>query len=342
MGVGGWWLGVGGAEFQSPTPNSLTLAFASYQDALSPAGPYAGTIAGIWWVYLLICAVVWVLVMIGLALAVRRGRRRVEPDKSTASSAHGVRVMTFAIAATVGILLAMLIASIAAARALSPHGERVTREILVTGHQWWWDIQYLDERPDRIAQTANELHVPVGERVRVILASSDVIHSFWIPNLHGKRDLIPGYKSILTIQADKAGIYRAQCAEFCGLQHAKMAFIVIAEPKEDFERWLTTMRAPAPHPKNADQQRGQQVFLMTSCVMCHAIKGTSAGARTGPDLTHVGSRRTLGAAVIPNSRGNLAGWIADAGSVKPGVLMPPNPFDPDDLHALVAYLESLK
>jgi cytochrome c oxidase subunit 2 len=319
----------------TPTPYLLI----PYQDALTPAGPYAQSIAHIWWVFLAICTVVWVLVMIGLLIAVRRGRRRVEPDPVAEGAP---RLMTIAIGTTTIVLLAMLVVSIAAGRAISPVGQRVAREILVTGHQWWWDIQYLDARPDRIAQTANELHLAAGERVRVILASSDVIHSFWIPNLHGKRDLIPGQKSILTIQADKPGIYRAQCAEFCGLQHAKMAFIVIVEPKEEFNRWLVTMRAPAPHPKNAAQQRGQQVFLTTTCVMCHAIKGTSAGARTGPDLTHVGSRRTLGAAVIPNSRGNLAGWISDAGSVKPGVLMPPNAFDPDDLHALVAYLESLK
>jgi cytochrome c oxidase subunit 2 len=321
---------------------NVVLAFAAYQDALAPAGPYAQKIANIWWIYFTICTVVWVLVMIGVFVAVRRAQRRVEPDTTTEGTAHGVKFMTFAIGTTTVVLIALLVVTVATARSLSPHGQKVAREIQVTGHQWWWDIQYLDERPDRIAQTANELHLAVGERVRIILASSDVIHSFWIPNLHGKRDLIPGQKAILTIQADKPGIYRAQCAEFCGLQHAKMAFIVIVEPKGEFDAWLTTMRAPAPHPKDADQQRGQQVFLMTSCVMCHAIKGTSAGARTGPDLTHVGSRRTLGAGVIPNSRGNLAGWIADAGGVKPGVLMPPNQLDSDDLHALVAYLEALK
>jgi len=311
----------------------------SYQDALHPAGPYANTIVGVWWFYLIVCTIVFVAVWIALFIAIRRARRRVEPDTL---APRAPRAMMLALAATTGLLLAMLVSSIAGARALSPQGKAVTREIQVTGHQWWWDIQYLDERSDHIAQTANELHVPVGERVRIILASSDVIHSFWVPNLHGKRDLIPGQKSIFVIQADKAGLYRAQCAEFCGLQHAKMAFIVIAEPKHDFEQWLATMRASAAQPKTADEQRGQQVFLSTSCGMCHAIKGTSAGSRVGPDLTHVGSRRTLGAAVIPNNRGNLSGWIADAGGVKPGVLMPPNPLDPDDLHALVAYLESLK
>ena len=321
------------------TSSSTAIAFAAYQDALHPAGPYANTIAGVWWFYLIVCTIVFVAVWIALFIAIRRARRRVEPDTVAASAP---RVMTLALAATTGLLLAMLVSSIAAARALSPQGKRVTREVQVTGHQWWWDIQYLDERPDRIAQTANELHVPIGERVRVILQSSDVIHSFWIPNLHGKRDLIPGQKSTLLIQADQPGIYRAQCAEFCGLQHAKMAFIVIAEPRANFEQWLASMRASAAQPKTADEQRGQQVFLMTSCVMCHAIKGTTAGSRTGPDLTHVGSRRTLGAAVIQNNRGNLSGWIADAGGIKPGVLMPPNPLDPEDLHALVAYLESLK
>ena len=315
------------------------MTSSSYQDALHPAGPYANTIVGVWWFYLIVCTIVFVAVWIALFIAIRRARRRVEPDTL---APRAPRAMMLALAATTGLLLAMLVSSIAGARALSPQGKAVTREIQVTGHQWWWDIQYLDERSDHIAQTANELHVPVGERVRIILASSDVIHSFWVPNLHGKRDLIPGQKSIFVIQADKAGLYRAQCAEFCGLQHAKLAFIVIAEPKHDFEQWLATMRASAAQPKTADEQRGQQVFLSTSCGMCHAIKGTSAGSRVGPDLTHVGSRRTLGAAVIPNNRGNLSGWIADAGGVKPGVLMPPNPLDPDDLHALVAYLESLK
>ena len=314
----------------------------NYQSALDAAGPYADALERLWWFFLIACTIVWVVTSAFIILAIIRGGRRTEPDLTNEGTRRSSIWVGAGLIATAGILIAMLVVSVATGREISPFAARYAHDIKVTGHQWWWQIQYDNPRADLIAETANELHLPVGEAARIELTSSDVIHSFWIPNLHGKRDLIPGKKSYLVIRADKPGIYRAQCAEFCGMQHAKMGFVVIVEPKADFERWLRTQRTPAPHPKNADQQRGQQVFLTTSCVMCHTIKGTPAGSRTGPDLTHVGSRRTLGAAVIPNTRGNLSGWIADAGSVKPGVLMPPNPLEPDDLHAVVVYLESLK
>ena len=314
----------------------------AYQSALDAAGPNAQALERLWWLFFWICTVVYVLVVISVVIAIIRGARRREPDLTNEGTRRSSILIGVAMIATVLILIGTLVVSVATGREISPFAARYAHEIKVTGHQWWWQIQYDNPRADLIAETANELHLPVGEAARIELTSSDVIHSLWIPNLHGKRDLIPGKTAVLTIQADRPGIYRAQCAEFCGLQHAKMGFVVVVESKEQFERWLTTQRLPAPHPKTADQQRGQQVFLTTSCVLCHTIKGTSAGARTGPDLTHLGSRRTLGAAIIPNTRGNLAGWIADAGGIKPGVLMPPTPLDPDDLHAVVAYLESLK
>jgi cytochrome c oxidase subunit II len=314
----------------------------SYQSALHPAGPYAEALERLWWVFFGVTAFVWIVVVIAAALAIRRGIRNAEPDCSMEGVRGATKWIASALATTVVLLLGLLVTSIAAGRSVSPVGETYTREIRITGYQWWWDVQYLNARPDLIAQTANELHLPVGERVRLILTSSDVIHSFWVPNLHGKRDLIPGKKAIFTIRADKPGIYRAACAEFCGLQHAKMGLVVIVEPKADFEKWLHRMRLPAPHPKTAEEQRGQQVFLMTTCSLCHTIKGTIAGARTGPDLTHIGSRRTLAAATIPNNTGNLHGWIADPASIKPGVVMPSNPLEPADLHALVAYLRSLQ
>lgn len=313
-----------------------------YQSALDAAGPNAEALERLWWFFLIACTVVYIITAASIAIAIWRGARRTEPDLTNEGTRRSAIWVGGGLIVSALILLTLLVVSVATGREISPFGARYTREIKITGHQWWWQVQYLHRRADLIAETANELHLPAGETARVILNSTDVIHSLWIPNLHGKRDLIPGKTSILTIRADKPGIYRAQCAEFCGLQHAKMAFVVVVESKADFENWLRTQRAPAPHPKTVDQQRGQQVFLTTTCVMCHTIKGTSAGARTGPDLTHIGSRRTLGAAVIPNTRGNLTGWIADAGSVKPGVLMPPNPLEPDDLHALVAYLESLQ
>jgi cytochrome c oxidase subunit II len=308
-----------------------------FQSATDPAGPYAGALNDLWWFFLIVCAVIWGAVLIGMVWSIVRGLRRTQIENSERSVWVNASMI-----ATVITLISMVVVTTATGRAVSPHGKEYTREIQITGHQWWWDVQYLDARPDRIAQTANELHLPAGETVKLILKSADVIHSFWVPNLHGKRDLIPGDDAIFTIRADEPGIYRAQCAEFCGFQHAKMGFIVVVEPKAQFERWLANLRMPGRHPSTAEQQRGQQVFLMTTCAMCHAIKGTSAGARTGPDLTHIGSRQTLAAGILPNNRGTMAGWISDPGGVKPGVLMPPHAFDSDDLQALVAYMESLQ
>ncbi|HKR62766.1 MAG TPA: cytochrome c oxidase subunit II [Thermoanaerobaculia bacterium] len=312
------------------------------QSVLHPAGPQAKALADLWWYLFIACAAVWTIVTIALVVCIWRGTRRTAPDLSLEGTKTSTRWVSCAMTVTVLLLLSMLVATVAIGRSVSPFYDHPTREIRITGHQWWWQIQYTHKRADRIAETSNELHLPAGERVRLILESADVIHSLWIPNLHGKRDLIPGKKAILTIQADVPGVYRSQCAEFCGQQHAKMGLVVVVEPKAQFEEWLNASLLPAPQPKTAEQQHGQQLFLTTTCAMCHTIRGTSAGARTGPDLTHFASRRTIGSAILPNNTGNLHGWIADAQSIKPGVLMPPNPFAPDDLHALVAYMESLK
>ncbi|HEX8172563.1 MAG TPA: cytochrome c oxidase subunit II [Thermoanaerobaculia bacterium] len=309
---------------------------------MHPAGPDAAAIEKLWWAFFSVCAIVWVAVVIAMLVSIVKGGRRTEPDNSPEGIRGGTKFITIGVSASVVGLLGLLVSSIAAGRAVSPVDDRVTREIEITGHQWWWEVQYDSPRADAIVEDANELHLPAGERVKVILNSRDVIHSLWIPNLHGKRDLIPGKDAVITLRADKPGTYRAQCAEFCGLQHARMAFLVIVHPRDEFERWLANARMPAPQPKTAQQQHGQQVFLDTTCVLCHTIRGTRAGARTGPDLTHVGGRRTLGAGILPNSIGNLHGWIANAQSIKPGVLMPPNQLEPDELHDLVAYLESLK
>jgi cytochrome c oxidase subunit 2 len=314
-----------------------------YQSALHPAGPFADRLGSLWEIFLFTTGTVWLLVLLFLALAVWRGSRRTEPDNSEEGTRISTRWVSGALVLSTLILFALLGASVAAGRAVTPNEADVaTREIRVNGHQWWWEFQYTNPRADRIVTTANELHLPAGERIRLVLRSSDVIHSFWIPNLHGKHDLIPGKTVNFVIQADRPGLYRAQCAEFCGLQHARMGFIVVVEPRAQFEKWYARQLLPAPIPKTADQQRGQTVFLGSTCVMCHTIKGTPAGARLGPDLTHIGSRLTIGAATLPNTRGHRAGWIANAQSIKPGVLMPPSNLSPDDLNAVTIYLESLK
>jgi cytochrome c oxidase subunit 2 len=196
--------------------------------------------------------------------------------------------------------------------------------------------------PSLRVTTANEIHIPVGRPVRFNLFSNDVIHSLWIPNLQGKIDLVPGRLNELWLRADRPGVFRGQCAEFCGLQHAKMALVVVAESSDDFERWLAGNRAPAPAPVTPEQQRGKDVVERGPCAMCHNITGTLAGGRSAPDLTHVASRSTIGAGSVPNTRGYLAGWIADPQHIKPGNRMPSPGLRDEELQAVLAYLETLK
>jgi cytochrome c oxidase subunit II len=322
-------------------------AAATFQDALTPAGPQASHIYDLWMLMLWVCSVVFVAIMMAYGIALWRAPRSTErtPADTTESPArerrHVIAVSIATAVSTLG-LFGLIVASVMTDRALAslPLGEGIV--INVTAHQWWWEAMYDDHEPSRVFYTANELHVPVGRPVMVRLRSSDVIHSFWVPNLHGKRDLIPGRDLLITFRADKAGLYRGQCAEFCGHQHAKMAFLVIAQEPEKYERWAAAQREAAREPQDDTQKLGQRVFESGPCIMCHTIQGTTAQGRTGPDLTHLASRRTLGAGTLPNTRDHLAGWIADPHTTKPGVNMPAIALAPDDLHALVAYLESLE
>jgi cytochrome c oxidase subunit II len=252
------------------------------------------------------------------------------------------RGVTLAVGVTVVLLLVFLVTDLSVGRTLDPVPRAHPITIEVTGKQWWWDITYADTSAQGRFTTANEIHVPVGQPVLLLLTARDVIHSFWAPNLAGKKDLIPGYTQSMWFQADTAGDYRAQCAEFCGVQHAKMALHVIADPPETYRQWVASQRAPAKTPTDSVADRGREVFLTGQCAMCHAITGTSAASRNGPDLTHLASRRTIAAGTLPNTRGALAGWIVDPQQVKPGAHMPPNQLSPPDLDALLTYLQSLK
>jgi cytochrome c oxidase subunit 2 len=252
------------------------------------------------------------------------------------------RSVTYAVAATIVILLVFFVTDLSVGRTLSPVPRRHPLTIELTGHQWWWEVSYADTSPHGRFTTANEIHIPVGEPVLFVLQAQDVIHSFWVPNLAGKKDLIPGYTQSVWFQADTAGLYRGQCAEFCGLQHAKMALHVVAQSKAEYQKWVDQQRETAHTPTDSVQSRGLEVFLTGQCAMCHSIEGTSAGSHAGPDLTHLASRRTIAAGTLPNTRGALAGWIVDPQQVKPGVRMPPNMLRPKDLDALLTYLQSLK
>ncbi|MFL5402992.1 MAG: cytochrome c oxidase subunit II [Gemmatimonadales bacterium] len=288
--------------------------------------------------------VVFVLVVVALLWAALRRRDGLDPVAG--DDPRRARPMRTAVLLATGltgaILFVFLIYDVSVGRAITRNPGKAALQIRVTGHQWWWEVQYRDSLPKNWVTTANEIHIPVGRPVVFELRSSDVIHSFWPINLSPKRDQIPGDENSLWFQADSAGVYRGQCAEFCGHQHAKMAFLIVAEPPGEFASWLLNQRDTAAAPTDALGQRGKEVFLASSCVMCHAISGTPAGSRIGPDLTHLASRTTIGAGTLANTRGNLAGWILDPQALKPGVKMPPNQFSGSDLTALVAYLETLK
>jgi cytochrome c oxidase subunit 2 len=314
------------------------------QSAIDPAGTQAARISHLWWFIFAVCTAAFVIVIAVLSTAVSKARetpvenfRPVVKSESTKSG-----VVAAAIAVTGLCLFAFLVATVVTLRANSSLHSKNPITIEVVGHQWWWEVHYPNTDPSQIVITANEIHVPVGMPVVLNSTSRDVIHSFWAPNINGKRDLIPGYQTAMWFQADKEGTYRGQCAEFCGHQHAHMAFFLIAESPEKFNAWLQQQRKPAPQPSQRDTQQGENVFLTHDCMMCHTIRGTDAGARTGPDLTHVASRNTIAAGTLPNNRGNLAGWIMDPQSVKPGNKMPRHQLTPDDLQSLLSYLETLK
>jgi cytochrome c oxidase subunit II len=312
------------------------------------AGSQAERIARLAWFIIAVSAAVYVLVLVATALAVRRARARnaggeLADQRPETERRMGRHVLVATIASTV-LLLVYVAMSARTGRAmawpLNTSQQPLTVE--VTGHQWWWEFRYRDSVPSNWLNTSNELHIPVGRPVQVILQSNDVIHSFWVPELHGKQDLVPGHKNTTWLVADRPGVWKARCAEFCGYQHAKMAFDVVAESPARFNQWYQSQLATAPTPTDTAVKRGQDVFVQRTCIMCHTISGTPAGSRVGPDLSHLASRPSLAAGSLPNTRENLARWITNPQLIKPGVRMPPNPLPQEEMKALLDYLETLK
>jgi len=316
-------------------------------NALNPSGPQAENLSRLWWLFFIVCSVVFVIVMIAMFMSL--GNRTSEPpappvvEPPPEQERKRRNVTVTAISLTVIILFVFLVASFSAGRLMTAelaHKNGLTVEI--TGHQWWWEVRYNDVDASNIFTTANEIHIPVGVPVTFSLKGGDVIHSFWVPNLSGKKDLIPGKINTMWLEADKPGVYRGQCAEYCGLQHARMALWVVADPPEQFNAWRRNQIQTSVPPMTDLQKRGQQVFLTSTCVMCHAINGTTAGSNVGPNLTHVGSRNMLAAATLVNTREHMAQWITDPQSFKVGTKMPQNNLSDADLQAVVDYLQSLK
>lgn len=315
------------------------------QSALDVASAEAGHLRDLWWLFFWVTASVLVLVLAATAMAVFHRRRPLPVAARPVADAGQEPVLRrnvgIATGITLLILIGLLVASVRTGHALATTPVDPLK-IRVYGQRWWWQIEYVDPVPSKLLTTANELHVPVGRDVLLELTSRDVIHSLWIPGLQGKRDLIPGRVTTLHFKAERAGVFRGQCAEFCGLQHAHMGLVVVAESEQRFGDWLERSRANAQEPREAEQEHGRQVFLSSTCPMCHTIEGTAARARVGPDLTHVGGRSTIAAATLPSEPERIRAWVRDPQGFKPGTRMPAHPLPEADLEALVTYLTSLK
>jgi cytochrome c oxidase subunit 2 len=303
--------------------------------ALNPGGPRAQAIADLLLLFCAVSAVVY-LAVIGFLLWSLFRRRRAE-----ISERKSWRVIAAAMGLTIVTLLTLAVADFVVERGLQAHPADALR-IVLTGHQYWWEVEYDDPVPSQRLRTANEIHIPVNRPVEFVLTSRDVIHSFWLPSLMGKKDLIPGYTNTEVVIAEEPGVFTGQCAEFCGLQHAQMRLRLVAQTEDEFSRWQAQQLGEAPAPASDIERRGHDVFMRSSCILCHSIAGTPAGATVGPDLTHVASRATIAAGTLPNTAATLASWILNPQAVKPGSQMPATDLPPDDLAALTAYLRSLR
>lgn len=322
-----------------PTSSSSSLAEALHgwpPPVLDPAGPFSQSVTTLSWVliglvtliFIGVCAALWVALYGSAELRARLGGERV--------------VKWFGLIFPAGVLLVLLVWGLLMVRGLTTlQGDEL--RMRVSGNLYWWRVSYLDASGREIHADANELHIPAGRPVVVEMVSEDVIHSFWVPRLGGKMDMIPGRTNRLKLQADEPGSYGGQCAEFCGGAHALMGFVVVAHAPADWQRWMDDRLKPPPTQLSVEALRGQQLFNEVGCAACHRVAGTDAQGIAGPDLTHIGSRRSLGAGILPNTRATLTGWIADSQSIKPNNRMPAyRSLTADELNALASYLEARK
>jgi cytochrome c oxidase subunit 2 len=311
---------------------------------VAPASDYAARILGLYYEVSVWDGLILAVVVVALGLAVWRHSTRAErvPARLPVSREH----LGLEVAWTLGpavIVLAIAIPTIRATmRAIPARKPEGALTVRVLAHQWWWDITY----PDRGIRTANEIHLPRGRPVWFELQSADVIHSFWVPRLGGKQDVIPGHTNVLALTPATTGVFLGQCAEFCGLSHANMRLRVVVEEAADFERWVARQQAgpavPVPAGAGGDPvSRGARLFATGPCVTCHAVEGVSS-RRVGPDLTHFASRATFAGGTLDNTAANLAAWLRDPQAEKPGAAMPPLGLDDAQVAALVSYLRSLR
>ena len=309
------------------------------QNVLHPASHPGRRIDTLWWAMLTGATIGFGVIVLFLFLGwVRRNRDRL-PFGGGERAATGI-VLGLGIAVPIVVLSLLFVWSdiFVLRSTAAPKPGSTQMDLGVVGHQWFWEVRY----PGTKAVTANEIHIPLRTRVNLLGTTGDVIHSFWVPELNRKIDLIPGRVNRILLEADEPGAYRGQCAEYCGLQHAHMSMWVYAETPSQFRAWLANMAKPARAPTTPEERRGQRIFLTQACAHCHTIRGTNAQGHVGPDLTHLGTRTTLAALVLPNNRAALEEWLRDPQHVKPGNRMPQVPLSSADYQALATYLESLR
>jgi cytochrome c oxidase subunit 2 len=321
----------------------LVAGCSGAQSALDVRGPAAQQIADLWWLLFTMAAVVYLIVMGLLFYALFRRRRGEHARVGEGSEAGATRSVTIGTVLTTIVVTGIFILTLRVLGAIELHTAPRDLTVVVTGRQWWWELEYQGLGATPAVVTANEIHIPVGRRVRLELTSADVIHSLWVPNLHGKTDLNPGDTLVTWLHADRPGVSRGQCAEYCGVQHALMSLVVVAQPEEDFRRWLEGESQPAAAPATPLAQQGRALFASAQCAYCHTVRGAYTAARSlGPDLTHIASRRMLAAASLENTRQNMARWITGAQRIKPGSRMPDIQLSAQELEALLAYLDGLR
>jgi len=325
----------------------LLAACSGKQAALDPAADQAATIGSLWTLMLYVCGFMYLLVLIFLGNSLWRARHVLSAEPVIhGSQSTAEKPLRMALGGWFGLilvgLLVLSLGSFLIDRSLANARVDDALKIKITAAQWWWKVEYDAETADKRVVTANELRLPVGRPALLELHADDVIHSFWIPNLGGKQDLIPGRINSLLLTPRREGDYRGQCAEFCGLQHAKMAIDASVMKQSDFDTWQQQQLAPAAAPSTPEQVRGHEIFMSGPCIACHQIVGTPAAGQTGPDLTHLASRRTIAAGARPYSFEALRDWLRDPQTIKPGNHMPQVQLSDSDLNALTSYLDSLK
>lgn len=343
------WMRAAAALGAALLPLAMASAATRPQNFMDAASRDAQAIADFGWVVLiafcLATAVMWAL--LSWLVFRRRGNFDEHAHVATEGGKRWIVIGGLAIPGAVLLVLFVMMFGVMGAASTRSQKAGMTAgppEIRIVGQQWWFDAEYLGDQPYLSVHSPTEIHIPVGRPVNVELITRDVIHSFWIPRLQGKVDLVPGTVNHVSLRADRAGVYHGQCAEFCGVEHAKMRLVVVAEPEAQYQQWLRRQRQPAVSPaSSAAAQQGEQVFMTAACPLCHTVRGTLAQGQAGPDLTHVGARPRIAGGAFENDTANLSAWVTDAQSLKPGAHMPTlKQMRGEELRALVAYLQSLQ